>query len=74
MPPTSLAPAIRYDKMAAAFGALALIVTTPSELKSALAACMAETSRPSLINIIIDPLEKRKRKKKKEGRKLEISE
>lgn len=60
VPPTSLAPAIRYDEMAKAFGALSFLACTPRELSTALGACFAETSRPSLINVVIDPFSQRK--------------
>mgnify|MGYP001287920025 FL=1 len=44
----------RYDKMMEAFGGVGVHVTTPDELKRAVAAAM-DSGKPTLINAVIDP-------------------
>lgn len=60
-PPTSLAPNTRYDKMMEAFGGQGHLVKTPEELHGTFKAALNEnSSKPILINVLIDPLATRK--------------
>lgn len=57
----SLTAGIRYEKMAAAFdGFRGYFASTPEEISTALRSALAENSRPSLINIAINPAADRK--------------
>jgi len=52
--PTVFVKGSRYDKMMEAFGGVGVNATTPDELKRAVNAAM-ESSKPTLINAVIDP-------------------
>ena len=59
-PPTSLLPEARYDLMAAALGAAAFLCRSQDEVRTAYAAALKETNRPSVINVLISPSSERK--------------
>ncbi|KAI5711515.1 hypothetical protein M8J75_001007 [Diaphorina citri] len=59
-PPTSLSPSLRYEKMMAVFGHDGYLCTTVPQIKQAMQKCLQTTTRPSLINILINPSADRK--------------
>ena len=59
--PAFLTPECRYDKMMKALGCPGYLVKTPSELHTAFSECLTLTDRPSLINVLIDPMSTRKK-------------
>ena len=61
LPPTSLCPNIRYDKLAGAFeGFQGFHVETPQQLESALKGSLSISDKPTIINLAIDPAADRK--------------
>jgi 2-hydroxyacyl-CoA lyase 1 len=62
IPPMVYTPAARYEKMIEGFGGKGYFATTPDELASALKDALGET-RPTIVNIAIDPRAKRKPQK-----------
>ncbi|XP_047479353.1 2-hydroxyacyl-CoA lyase 1-like [Penaeus chinensis] len=59
-PPTSLLPSARYERMASIFNESGHLCTTIPELESAVKLSLAETQKPSLINVLINPMAQRK--------------
>ncbi|XP_049622096.1 2-hydroxyacyl-CoA lyase 1 [Suncus etruscus] len=59
-PPISLLPNAHYEKIMSAFGGQGYFVQTPEELQNSLMQSLADTSKPSLINIMIEPQAVRK--------------
>lgn len=59
--PAFLTPECRYDKMMSALDCPGYLVRTPSEVHSALTDCLKLTDKPSLINVVIDPMSTRKK-------------
>lgn len=60
LPANSLQPGVRYDQMAAMFGAKGFNVATPEELRKAFTEALATTDRPTIINVLIDGMAQRK--------------
>nr|XP_006819313.1 PREDICTED: 2-hydroxyacyl-CoA lyase 1 [Saccoglossus kowalevskii] len=61
LPPTSLLPSARYEKVIEAFGGKGYYVVTPDALENALDSCLNKhPNRPSLINVKINPTSMRK--------------
>ncbi|XP_076460393.1 2-hydroxyacyl-CoA lyase 1-like [Babylonia areolata] len=60
VPPTALAPDTRYEKLIEAFGGAGYMARTIPELRESLGKAMADTTRSSIINIVIDPMAQRK--------------
>ena len=60
IPPTALAPDTRYEKMIEAFNGKGYLVRTIPELRQSLSTAMSDTQKPSIINIVIDPMAQRK--------------
>ncbi|XP_059171607.1 2-hydroxyacyl-CoA lyase 1-like [Physella acuta] len=60
IPPTSLQPNTRYEKIIEAFGGKGYFVRTKEELKNSMEAAVQDTKRPSVINVMIDPMAQRK--------------
>ncbi len=62
IPPTSLLPGARYDKMAACFGARGYNVASPQELRGALNEVLSQNGAdlPAVINVIINTSSERK--------------
>lgn len=59
-PPTSLSPSVRYEKMMSLFGHDGYLCTTVPQIKQAIEKCLQITTRPSMINILINPSADRK--------------
>ncbi|XP_004603868.1 2-hydroxyacyl-CoA lyase 1 [Sorex araneus] len=59
-PPVCLLPNAHYEKIMSAFGGQGYFVQTPEELQKSLRQSLADTSKPSLINIMIEPQAVRK--------------
>ncbi|XP_075403301.1 2-hydroxyacyl-CoA lyase 1 [Tenrec ecaudatus] len=59
-PPMCLLPNAHYEQVMTAFGGKGYFVQTPAELKDSLRQSLAETTKPSLINIMIEPQATRK--------------
>lgn len=59
-PPVTLLPEARYDEVMAAFGGRGFLVRTVEELQSALELSLSDWSKPSLLNVLIDPASDRK--------------
>jgi len=55
IPPSSLIPDARYEKIAKMFGGKGYFATTAPEIESAMKAALKEKDQPSVINIMIDP-------------------
>lgn len=62
LPPMSLTSGIRYEKMSNAFGAdfKGYFASTPDEIRQVIRSALNEKSKPSLINIAINPSADRK--------------
>ncbi|XP_036917227.1 2-hydroxyacyl-CoA lyase 1 isoform X2 [Sturnira hondurensis] len=60
VPPMCLLPNSRYEQVMTAFGGKGYFVQTPAELQDSLKQSLAETTKPSLINIMIEPQAMRK--------------
>ena len=62
IPPTSLLPDARYDKMATCFGARGYNVASPQELRGALNEVLRQNGAnlPAVINVIINTSSERK--------------
>ena len=59
--PTMLSPECRYDKIIAALDCPGYLAKTPTDLQTALNECLhTVTDRPSLINVLINPMAMRK--------------
>ena len=54
LPPTSLMRA-NYERMAAAFDCQGYLARSVEEIKESVQSALAEKSRPSIINVLIDP-------------------
>lgn len=59
-PPTSLLPQAHYERMAAVFGGSGHFCSTIPQLQKAVSQALRDDSRPSLINVMIDPMAQRK--------------
>ncbi|XP_016075213.1 PREDICTED: 2-hydroxyacyl-CoA lyase 1 isoform X2 [Miniopterus natalensis] len=59
-PPVCLLPNARYEQVMTAFGGKGYFVQTQEELKGSLRQSLADTTKPSLINIMIEPQAERK--------------
>lgn len=59
-PPLSLLPNAHYEQVMTAFGGKGYFVQTPEELQKCLSQSLADTTKPSLINIMIEPQATRK--------------
>ncbi|KAL1464677.1 hypothetical protein WDU94_004302 [Cyamophila willieti] len=59
-PPTSLGTSLRYEKMMSVFGHDGHLCTTVPQIKQAIQTSLQITTRPSLINILINPSADRK--------------
>ncbi|XP_004704066.1 2-hydroxyacyl-CoA lyase 1 [Echinops telfairi] len=59
-PPMCLLPNAHYEQVMTAFGGKGYFVQTPAELQDSLRQSLAETTKPSLINIMIEPQATRK--------------
>uniref|UniRef100_A0A9L0JKM5 2-hydroxyacyl-CoA lyase n=1 Tax=Equus asinus TaxID=9793 RepID=A0A9L0JKM5_EQUAS len=59
-PPLSLLPNAHYEQVMTAFGGNGYFVQTPEELQKCLSQSLADTTKPSLINIMIEPQATRK--------------
>uniref|UniRef100_A0A2K6FMZ6 2-hydroxyacyl-CoA lyase n=1 Tax=Propithecus coquereli TaxID=379532 RepID=A0A2K6FMZ6_PROCO len=59
-PPVCLLPNSRYEQVMTAFGGKGYFVQTPEELQKSLRQTLADTTKPSLINIMIEPQATRK--------------
>ncbi|XP_029410375.1 2-hydroxyacyl-CoA lyase 1 isoform X3 [Nannospalax galili] len=59
-PPMCLLPNSHYEQVMSAFGGKGYFVQTPEELQNSLRQTLADTSTPSLINIMIEPQSTRK--------------
>ncbi|KAM5313797.1 2-hydroxyacyl-CoA lyase 1 [Glossophaga mutica] len=60
VPPMCLLPNSHYEQVMTAFGGKGYFVQTPEELQESLKQSLAETTKPSLINIMIEPQAMRK--------------
>lgn len=61
LPPMSLTANIRYDKLASAFENFnGYHAETPEQIRSAVEKALAQTNKPSIINIAINPSADRK--------------
>ncbi|KAG8178674.1 hypothetical protein JTE90_025596 [Oedothorax gibbosus] len=60
IPPTSLLPNARYEKITQMFGGKGYYVRTVEELRTALKESLSDTKQPSVINIEIAPTAQRK--------------
>lgn len=60
VPPMCLLPNAHYEQVMTAFGGKGYFVQTPEELQESLKRSLAETAKPSLINIMIEPQGTRK--------------
>lgn len=59
-PPMCLLPNSHYEQVMIAFGGKGYFVQTPKELQESLRQSLADTTKPSLINIMIEPQATRK--------------
>ncbi|XP_042882055.1 2-hydroxyacyl-CoA lyase 1-like [Penaeus japonicus] len=59
-PPTSLLPSARYERMASIFNESGHLCTTIPELDAAVKLSLSQTQKPSLINVLINPMAQRK--------------
>lgn len=59
-PPMCLLPNSHYEQVMTAFGGKGYFVQTPEELQKSLKQALADTTKPSLINIMIEPQSARK--------------
>lgn len=59
-PPMCLLPNSHYEQVMTAFGGKGYFVQTPKELQESLRQSLADTTKPSLINIMIEPQATRK--------------
>ncbi|XP_073756511.1 2-hydroxyacyl-CoA lyase 1 isoform X3 [Callorhinus ursinus] len=59
-PPFCLLPNSHYEQVMTAFGGKGYFVQTPEELQKSLKQSLADTTKPSLINIMIEPQSARK--------------
>lgn len=59
-PPMCLLPNAHYEQVMTAFGGNGYFVQTPGELQESLRKCLADRTKPSLINIMIEPQSMRK--------------
>ncbi|KAK2501597.1 hypothetical protein MC885_010261 [Smutsia gigantea] len=59
-PPVSLLPNSHYEQVMTAFGGKGYFVQTPEELQKSLRQSLADTTKPSLINVMIEPQATRK--------------
>nr|XP_012622391.1 2-hydroxyacyl-CoA lyase 1 isoform X3 [Microcebus murinus] len=59
-PPACLLPNSHYEQVMIAFGGKGYFVQTPEELQKSLRQSLADTTKPSLINIMIEPQATRK--------------
>ncbi|XP_007934911.1 2-hydroxyacyl-CoA lyase 1 [Orycteropus afer afer] len=59
-PPMCLLPNSHYEQVMIAFGGKGYFVQTPEELQKSLRQSLADTTKPSLINIMIEPQAARK--------------
>lgn len=55
LPPTALLPDVRYDLLAEACGGRGFLVRTPTELQHAIQAGLTENSKPTVVNVLMDP-------------------
>ncbi|KAM8758481.1 2-hydroxyacyl-CoA lyase 1 isoform 1-T1 [Rhynchonycteris naso] len=60
VPPMCLLPNAHYEQVMTAFGGSGYLVQTPEELQESLRKSLADTTKPSLINILIEPQAMRK--------------
>uniref|UniRef100_A0A2I3LF41 2-hydroxyacyl-CoA lyase n=1 Tax=Papio anubis TaxID=9555 RepID=A0A2I3LF41_PAPAN len=60
VPPMCLLPNSHYEQVMTAFGGKGYFVQTPEELQKSLRQSLADTAKPSLINIMIEPQATRK--------------
>ncbi|XP_074261777.1 2-hydroxyacyl-CoA lyase 1 isoform X2 [Saimiri boliviensis] len=60
IPPMCLLPNSHYEQVMTAFGGKGYFVETPEELQKSLRLSLADTTKPSLINIMIEPQATRK--------------
>ncbi|XP_008046107.1 2-hydroxyacyl-CoA lyase 1 [Carlito syrichta] len=60
VPPVCLLPNAHYEQVMMAFGGKGYFVETPEELQESLRQALADTAKPSLINIMIEPQATRK--------------
>ncbi|KAL7639314.1 UNVERIFIED_CONTAM: hypothetical protein RMT77_009803 [Armadillidium vulgare] len=60
IPATSLTPNTHYERMASLFGGEGHFCQTKTEISSALKMVLKESQKPSIINIMIDPVSQRK--------------
>lgn len=60
IPPMCLLPNSRYEQVMTAFGGKGYFVQTPEELQDSLRQALKDTSKPCLINIMIEPQSTRK--------------
>ena len=59
-PPSSLLPQAHYERMAAVFGDVGHFCTTIPQLQKAVTQALSDSSKPSLINVLINPMAQRK--------------
>lgn len=59
-PPTSLLPQAHYERMAAVFGGSGHFCSTIPQLQKAVSQALQNDSKPSLINVMINPMAQRK--------------
>lgn len=59
-PPNSLLPQAHYERMAAVFGDVGHFCTTIPQLEKAVTQALSDNSKPSLINVMINPMAQRK--------------
>uniref|UniRef100_A0A7N5KIK0 2-hydroxyacyl-CoA lyase n=1 Tax=Ailuropoda melanoleuca TaxID=9646 RepID=A0A7N5KIK0_AILME len=59
-PPVCLLPNSHYEQVMMAFGGKGYFVQTPEELQKSLKQSLADTTKPSLINVMIEPQAMRK--------------
>lgn len=60
LPPTALAPSVRYDRILNMFGLEGRSCDTAEEIRDAFSAALADKTRPHVINVRIDPSATRK--------------
>ncbi|CAL1536479.1 unnamed protein product [Lymnaea stagnalis] len=60
VPPTSLQPNTRYEKVIEAFGGKGYFARTKEELQKSMESAVNDTKYPSIINVMIDPMAQRK--------------
>nr|XP_053633949.1 2-hydroxyacyl-CoA lyase 1-like [Cherax quadricarinatus] len=59
-PPTSLLPSVHYERMASVFNDSGYFCTSIPELQAAVTQALKEQHKPSLINVIVNPMAQRK--------------